>query len=72
MARGIVGPLGKRARRGDELLRDVAEAAFREQIGALWEAGADLLVLETFSDLPELMLAVRVAGRPRTCRWWPR
>jgi methionine synthase / methylenetetrahydrofolate reductase(NADPH) len=58
---GDVGPLGKRARRGDELRRDVAEAAFTEQIAALWEAGADLLVLETFSDLPELLLAIRVA-----------
>ncbi len=58
---GDVGPLGKRARRGDELLPDVAEAAFAEQLAALWEAGADLVLLETFSDLPELVLAVRVA-----------
>ncbi len=43
------------------MLRGVAEAAFKEQIAALWEAGADLLVLETFSDLPELVLAVQVA-----------
>ena len=58
---GTVGPLGRRARRGDELRVDVAEAAFAEQMAALWEAGADLLVLETFSDLPELLVALRQA-----------
>ena len=58
---GTVGPLGRRARRGDELLLDVAEAAFTEQMAALWEAGADLLILETFSDLPELLVALRQA-----------
>jgi methionine synthase / methylenetetrahydrofolate reductase(NADPH) len=58
---GTVGPLGRRARRGDELRVDVAEAAFTEQMAALWEAGADLLVLETFSDLPELLVALRQA-----------
>ena len=59
---GAVGPLGKRARQRDDQL-DVALAgeAFREQIGVLWEAGADLLVLETFSDLDELRAAVQVA-----------
>ena len=30
-------------------------------MGILWEAGADLLIMETFSDLDELALAVRVA-----------
>lgn len=58
---GSVGPLGRRVRRGQQLLADVAEAAFSEQMGVLWEAGADLLILETFSDLAELTLAVRVA-----------
>jgi homocysteine S-methyltransferase len=58
---GTVGPLGRRARRGDELREDVAEAAFGEQMAALWEAGADLLILETFSDLRELLVAVRLA-----------
>ncbi len=59
---GAVGPLGKRARQRDDRL-DVALAAevYREQIGVLWEAGADLLVLETFADLEELRVAVQVA-----------
>ncbi len=38
-----------------------AGEAFREQIDVLWEAGADLLILETFSDLEELALAVETA-----------
>lgn len=58
---GSVGPLGRRVRRGNRLLTDAAAAAFREQIGVLWEAGADLLVLETFSDLAELTAAVTAA-----------
>lgn len=58
---GSVGPLGRRIRRGYQLLTLVAAAAFREQIGVLWEAGADLLILETFSDLGELTAAVIAA-----------
>lgn len=58
---GSVGPLGRRARRGSQLQGEVAAAAFRQQIGVLWEAGADLLVLETFSDLAELTAAVTAA-----------
>jgi len=58
---GSVGPLGKRVRREGALLTDLAATTFREQIGVLWEAGADLLVFETFSDLDELTAAVRVA-----------
>jgi homocysteine S-methyltransferase len=58
---GTVGPLGRRVRRGDELRLDIAEPAFAEQMAALWEAGADLLILETFSDLPELLVALRLA-----------
>src|SRR5438034_5196440 len=34
---------------------------FREQIVALADAGADLLVLETFTELPQLLLALQVA-----------
>ena len=38
-----------------------AREAFREQISVLWEAGADLLLFETFVDLAELEIAVQVA-----------
>jgi len=59
---GAVGPLGKRAsQREDQLDITLAQDVYREQIGVLWEAGADLLVLETFSDLEELRAAVQVA-----------
>lgn len=56
-----VGPLGRCARSDSGLRAALAADAFREQIGILWEAGADLLILETFSDLDELLTAVRAA-----------
>lgn len=56
-----VGPLGRRARDNNSLRTALAADAFREQIGILWEAGADLLILETFSDLTELLIAVQAA-----------
>ncbi len=59
---GSVGPLGRRVRHGPQLVARVVAAAFREQIGVAWEAGADLVILETFSDLAELTAAV-VAAR---------
>lgn len=40
-----------------------AEAAFTEQIDALLAAGADAIMLETFSNLPELLLGAQVARR---------
>jgi len=58
---GSVGPLGRRAHGSNGLREELAADAFREQIGVLWEAGADLLIFETFSDLHELAIAARVA-----------
>lgn len=58
---GSVGPLGRRVRRNGELARNRATDAFREQISVLWEAGADLLIFETFSELAELQVAVETA-----------
>jgi homocysteine S-methyltransferase len=58
---GSVGPLGRRARRNGVIVAEKAQAAFREQLAVLWEAGADLLIFETFSDLAELVTAVEVA-----------
>ncbi len=40
-----------------------AEAAFAEQIEALLAGGADAIILETFSNLPELLLGAKVARR---------
>ena len=58
---GDVGPLGKRLQPGGPLEPDAAKEVFSEQISVLWEAGADLLLFETFSDLQELSLAVQAA-----------
>ena len=60
---GSVGPLGSPTRGGPVLSEAVARAAFREQIDGLLEGGADLIVLETFSDLEQLLLAVDEARR---------
>src|SRR6478736_7606821 len=60
---GSVGPLGSPARGGQDLPEAAARAAFREQIEGLLEGGADLIVLETFSDLEQMLLAVDEARR---------
>ena len=60
---GSVGPLGPPAHGGSVIAEASARAAFREQIEGLLEGGIDLLVLETFSDLGQLALAVDEARR---------
>ena len=60
---GSVGPLGSPARGGPAIADTAARATFREQIEGLLEGGADLIVLETFSDLEQLLLAVDEARR---------
>jgi homocysteine S-methyltransferase len=57
---GSVGPLGLAA--GDTSRSESdREAMFRDQIGGLLAGGADLILLETFQDPVELLLALRVA-----------
>jgi methionine synthase I (cobalamin-dependent)/5,10-methylenetetrahydrofolate reductase len=62
---GSVGPLAEPAGRheteppSDDQVRDL----FREQVIALADAGADLLVLETFTDLRQLLLALDAARK---------
>jgi methionine synthase I (cobalamin-dependent)/5,10-methylenetetrahydrofolate reductase len=58
---GAVGPLGVRIEPLGPTSFDEARAAFREQIEALVEAGADLLVLETFANIDELRQAALAA-----------
>jgi methionine synthase I (cobalamin-dependent)/5,10-methylenetetrahydrofolate reductase len=58
---GDIGPLGKHLAPMGPLSRKTAEDAFHEQISVLWEAGADLLLFETFSDLDELVIGVETA-----------
>ncbi len=55
---GSIGPLGRPAH-GDLGVGDAgARAAFREQLDGLLEGGVDLLILETFHDLDQLLLAI--------------
>jgi homocysteine S-methyltransferase len=55
---GSMGPLGKYLAPLGTLTADEAREAFREQAEALLEGGVDAFVVETFSDLAEIGLAV--------------
>jgi methionine synthase / methylenetetrahydrofolate reductase (NADH) len=55
---GSIGPLGKYLQPLGTIGVDDARAAFREQAEALLEGGVDAFVVETFSDLAEIALAV--------------
>ena len=55
---GSVGPLGSPARGMPAMSEATMRAVFREQIEGLLEGGSDLIVLETFSDINQLVLAV--------------
>jgi methionine synthase / methylenetetrahydrofolate reductase(NADPH) len=56
---GSVGPLGVQIEPLGKLSYDEARDAFKEQIKGLLDGGVDLIVLETFSLLPELLQAIR-------------
>ncbi len=58
---GAVGPIGRPLAPVGTVSPAQAREAFQEQIEALLEGGADLLILETFSDLAELREAVCAA-----------
>jgi homocysteine S-methyltransferase len=58
---GSVGPLGVRLAPFGRVSAQQAFAAYREQIEALAEAGADLILLETQYDLYETREAMRAA-----------
>ena len=58
---GAVGPLGVRLEPYGPTSRDDARAIFAEQMRALKDGGADLFILETFSDLDELTQAIAAA-----------
>ena len=58
---GDVGPLGVRIAPFGRVQPEQARSAFAEQIQALCEAGADLIVIETISDLYEIQGAVKAA-----------
>jgi 5-methyltetrahydrofolate--homocysteine methyltransferase len=56
-----VGPTGKILEPYGDTTPEVAADAFDRQIGALIEAGADLICIETMIDLREAELAVKAA-----------
>jgi methionine synthase / methylenetetrahydrofolate reductase(NADPH) len=56
---GAIGPLGVRLEPFGELGRDEGEAVFGRQVDGLLRGGIDGFCLETFSDLEELLAAVR-------------
>src|SRR6266487_4349359 len=58
---GSMGPLGVRLQPYGRVRPEDAFAAYREQAAALAEAGADLLVVETQTDVRETEQAVRAA-----------
>ena len=58
---GAVGPSGRPLQAPDASRLSELRRIFREQIEALQEGGVELLILETFSNLPELRQAVLAA-----------
>lgn len=58
---GAVGPLGRPVQPLGRISLTEARDIFREQIEGLLYGGVDLLMLETFKDLDELLVAVRAA-----------
>ena len=55
---GSIGPLGVRIAPWGPTSAEEAEQAFREQAAALDEGGVDFFILETFSDINEIHLAI--------------
>ncbi len=55
---GSIGPLGKYLAPLGTVTADEGRAAFLEQAEALLEGGVDAFVVETFSDLAEITLAI--------------
>ncbi len=60
---GDVGPLGVRLAPFGRVKPEQARDIFAEQIGALAQAGVDLLIIETMSDLLEINEAIQAAQR---------
>ena len=58
---GDVGPLGVRITPYGRVQLHEARAAFAQQVGALVEAGVDLIVIETMTDLYETVEAIHAA-----------
>jgi 5-methyltetrahydrofolate--homocysteine methyltransferase len=59
---GSIGPTGGVLEPYGELAEDAARVAFEEQAQALFEAGVDFFIVETFSAVEEAVIAVRAAA----------
>lgn len=62
---GDVGPLGEIMAPTGSISFDEGVAIFKEQMGALVEAGVDLIIIETMFDLMEVKAAVVAANEVR-------
>src|SRR5271157_431922 len=60
---GDIGPLGVHLAPYGRIQPEEAFSVYTEQVTALAEAGADFIVLETMSDLEEILLAVRAVHK---------
>ena len=60
---GSVGPIAPPSRSATRPRDQSARAIFREHIDGLLEGGADLVILETFSDIDQLLLAIDEAHK---------
>lgn len=58
---GSIGPLESAGRGAGRQPEAISRDAFREQLDGLLEGGIDVVVLETFVDLDELLIAIEVA-----------
>jgi 5-methyltetrahydrofolate--homocysteine methyltransferase len=63
---GSIGPTGKMLLMGD-VIEDELYDGFREQAIALEKGGADIIIIETMTDLDEARLAVKAARRNTGC-----
>jgi len=60
---GSVGPLGGELAPTGKITIEEAENAYEVQLKALIEGGVDLILLETYKNVDELLLAAKVARR---------
>ena len=60
---GSIGPLGREYARYGKVPEKEFKAAFAQQAKSLVEAGADFLILETFSNVEELLFAIQAIRR---------
>ena len=60
---GSIGPLESPAHGSSRRSESATRAVFREQLDGLLEGGIDVVVLETFVDLEELLVAIGEARR---------